>query len=364
MSFDYYLPRIDKLVLSKNKEFRILKGVASPAPIPPDDNEDAMTLYTIYLAPFVATTEDIRLKYNENRRYTMKDISRIDKRVESLEYYTSLNNIEGRAMGDSTKYEDGTDKTKYGIIGEGFKNFNIANYKDPDFNCSMDEGEMGPYVGNVPFGMKLTNNTGLRINDRTVTLDFTEEDMVIQPVTSNKLISVQPFLFAEFVGDLKLSPEMDFWVSEVLKPDVLRAPEIDDRIREIYNSERAAERVKEAAAQVQVPTPSTDAAGSISTTPGVSPPAANTALNIPMARPPLASLVPSIIFSALGFRIRNRSGFDNIRLLFPVRNVATPAPIPPAPSSPLPVYTAPLSAARTSGGGGAGIGGRTIVNMV
>jgi hypothetical protein len=350
LSFDYYLPRIDKLVLSKHKEFRILKGVSSPAPIPPDDTEDAMTLYTIYLAPFVSSTEDIRLKYNENRRYTMKDISRIDKRVESLEYYTSLNNIEGLAMGDSTKYEDGTDKAKYGIIGEGFKNFNIADYKDQDFNVSMEEGEMGPYVGNVPFGMKLLNTTNLKMNERTVTLNFTEEPMVAQTVTSNKLVSVQPFLFAQFIGDCTLSPEMDFWVSETLKPDVLRAPEVDDRIREIYNSERAAERVREPVPQPQVPTPTSNATSVITTTPGVDPPAANTTFNTPVATVSQSPLIPSLSFTVPKLTTTTtRSTFDSIRLLFPTLTVKTPAPIPPAPSSPLPVYTAPVTA--SSGGG-------------
>lgn len=354
ISFDYYLPRIDKLVLSKNKEFRILKGISSPTPIPPEDSDDAMTLYTIYLAPFVATIEDIRLKYNENRRYTMKDISRIDKRVQSLEYYTSLNNIEGMALADSSKYEDGTDKAKFGIIGEGFKNFNIADYKDPDFNCSMEEGEMGPYVGHVPFNMRELSMSGLRKNDRTVTLDFTEEVMVAQPVTSNKLVSVQPFLFAQFIGDVKLSPEMDYWVSEELRPDVLRAPEIDSRIREIYNSERAAEKVIEPPVQVTVPTPSSNAANLIVTVPGSDPPSnpvTDLIVNIPPVFPPL---VPSIPFTPPKLKKKKRSIFDNIKLLFPVVNAPAPAPVPPTPPTTLPVYTAPVTATRTlsSGGGG------------
>lgn len=366
LSFDYYLPRIDKLVLSKNKEFRIVKGVSSPAPIPPDDTEDAMTLYTIYLAPFVSSSEDIRLKYNENRRYTMKDISRIDKRVQSLEYYTSLNNIEGLAMGDSTKYADGTDKAKYGIIGEGFKNFNIADYKDEDFNVSMEEGEMGPYVGNVPFGMKLLGNTGLRMNERTVTLDYTEEPMVAQTVTSNKLVSVQPFLFAQFIGDCTLSPEMDFWVSETLKPDVLRAPEIDDRIREIYNSERAAEKAREPVPQPQVPTPTSDASSVITTTPGVDPPAANTVFNTPVATTSSSPLIPSLSFTIRGKHKKKavKSIFDNIKLLFPVVQATAPAPIPPAPSSPLPVYTATVTAPTSGGGAGSRFGISSLVNMV
>ena len=364
LSFDYYLPRIDKLVLSKNKEFRIIKGVSSPQPIPPDDSEEAMTLYTIYLPPFVASYEDVRLRYNENRRYTMKDISRIDKRVQSLEYYTSLNNIEGMALSDSSKYEDGTDKAKFGIIGEGFKNFNIADYKDPDFNCSMEEGEMGPYVGHVPFNMRELTLTGLRKNERTVTLDYTEEPMVVQPVTSNKLISVQPFLFAQFIGDVRMSPEMDYWVSEELRPDVLRAPEIDTRVREIYNSERAAERVIEAAPQPTVPTPTSNAGSLITTTPGNDPPAANTIFTLPVLLPTVPPMVPSIPFTPPKKK-KKKSIFDNIKLLFPVVNTPAPAPIPPAPPTTLPVYTAPVTATRTVSGGGGGFRSEfTRINMV
>jgi hypothetical protein len=143
-----------------------------------------------------------------------------------------------------------------------------------------------------------------------------------------------------------------------LKPDVLRAPEIDDRVREIYNSERAAEKAREPVPQPQVPTPSRDASGTITTTPGVDPPVSNPLLAVPMAPAPISSLIPSVIFgnAVTTTRKKRRSLFDNIKLLFPVRNVVAPAPIPPAPSSPLPVYTAPISAPRSGGGGGSRIG--------
>ena len=342
LSFDYYLPRIDKLVLTKNKEFRIIKGVSSPAPIPPDDADDAMTLYTIYLPAFVATVDDIRLRYNENRRYTMKDISSIDKRVESLEFYTSLNNIEGLAMGDSTKYEDGTDKLKFGVIGEGFKNFNIADYKDPDFNCSMEEGEMGPYIINAPVGMKVVSTTNVQENGRTLSLSYTEEPMVSQPVTSNKLVSVQPFLFAQFIGDITMSPEMDFWVSEELKPDVLRAPEIDSRVREILNAERITDRIVELEKKATVPTPVNNAAGVISTTPGVDPPGTTATVPVQIPAPiPVVTTIPITPIKPAPSGI-----FDQLRNLFPVAPKTPPAPIPPAPTA---VYTAPI---RLSGGGG------------
>jgi hypothetical protein len=328
LSFDYYLPRIDKLVLTKNKEFRILEGISSAQPIPPDDSDDAMTLYTIYLPPFVSRVSDIRLKYNENKRYTMKDISRIDKRVQQMEYYTALNNIESMAMYDETKYEDGTEKAKFGIIGEGFKNFNIADYQNPDFNVTMDDGEMMPYIINRPYGLKLVSATSVDTKHKTLSTTYTEEEMISQPVTSNKLISVQPFLFAQFIGDVNLSPDMDYWVSETLAPDVLRAPEIDGRVREIFNAERIANQIEEGTATVTVPNPTTNAANQISTTAGGDPPAANPDFDQPVINP----TPPLVITRDPLDTWRTRSIFDVVRTLVTVREPAPQPTITPVPT--------------------------------
>ena len=226
LSYSYYLPRIDKLVLSKNKEFRMIQGIAAAKPVPPEDSDDAMTLYNVYLPPYVANVSDIRLKYIENRRYTMKDISSIDKRVNSLEYYTALSNIESTALNDPTSYEDGTDKAKYGIIGEGFSNYNIADYKNPDFTAIMENGTAVPAQVAKVERLSLVSHSSTTDNDKTITLDYTEVPAIIQDVTSGDGVSVQPFLFAQFTGHVVLTPEVDPWVSEVLKPEVVRPPEV------------------------------------------------------------------------------------------------------------------------------------------
>ena len=72
---------------------------------------------------------------------------------------------------------------------------------------------MMPYINNKPYGLRMISSSNITKHRKTLCLDYTEETMVEQPVTSNKLISVQPFLFAQFVGEVNLSPDMDFWVS-------------------------------------------------------------------------------------------------------------------------------------------------------
>jgi len=225
LSFDYYLPRIDKLVLSKDKEFRVIKGKSAPQPLPPEDTDEAMTMYTIYLPPYVPDVREVRTKYHENKRYTMKDISRIDKRLDRVEYFTSLNNVEKLAMADKTQYEDGTEKEKYGLVGENFKNFNIVDYKNPDFNVALEDGFMIPSMKVYSLGLKPFGINNASVNRKTVCLSYTEVPAITQSLASDKSVSVQPFLFGQFNGSISLTPETDMWVSETLKPEVITVPE-------------------------------------------------------------------------------------------------------------------------------------------
>lgn len=322
VSYRYYLPRIDKLVLSKNKEFRIIEGISSPAPIPPADEEGSMTLYNIYLPPYVSNVSDIRLKYFENKRYTMKDISGIDKRLAAVEYYTALNNIENMALGDVTQYEDGTNKEKYGIIGENFKNYNIADYKNKDFTVNLKENSLMPYMISRPHDLSVVSVSNATENEKTITLSYTETPAISQNVTSNKTLSVQPFLFAQFIGTMKLTPELDYWASEELKPEVIRGPEVTTIIKEITHSVTVQEKVIEKEIIVTVPTPTTNANSVVTTTPGTD------------TGPP-ANIVPVIVV-------------DPPPVLPPEPIEPQPPKAPPVPYMP-PLYTGPSTAYASSG---------------
>lgn len=274
VSFDYYLPRIDKLVLSKNKEFRIIKGVSDPRPLPPADESDSMTLYQIYLPPFVTNVGDIRLKYIENKRYTMKDIAKLDKRIERVEYYTALNNIETKALDDTSQYEDGTEKEKFGIIGENFDNFNISDYRHPDFNVSMDENSMTPFFKNKVSNLKLVSTNNADENERTITLAYTETPAITQSLVSGTTTQIQPFLFATFIGDMKLKPEVDSWIAVDLPPEIIKPPEyVSETIEpEITKTMVIVERCRARTTIVTVPTQAVNNSPALTEVPFTDPP--------------------------------------------------------------------------------------------
>lgn len=225
LSFSYYLPRIDKLVLSKDKEFRVIQGVSAARPIPPSDVDDAMTLFQINLPPYVSNIGAAALKYFSNRRFTMKDIAAINNKVNNIAYLLTLNSMEKVAMADPTQYEDGTDKPKYGVFGENFLDFKIADYTNRDFNAAVEGKTLSPANIFTVTGLKKISGTSVTENMKTVSLSYTETPAITQGVAADKAVSIQPFLFGQFNGTVELYPDTDYWKSEILKPEVIAPPD-------------------------------------------------------------------------------------------------------------------------------------------
>ena len=96
MTFDYdfYLPRIDKLILLPDGNFDLCKGKPARQPIPPVHKGMGMEIGTILLPAYLRETDEARVYLKDNRRYTMRDIGDLTDRIENLETVTSLNLLE------------------------------------------------------------------------------------------------------------------------------------------------------------------------------------------------------------------------------------------------------------------------------
>jgi len=220
-TYNYYVPRIDVLALSRDKEFKIVQGTPSIFPVRPKISDDVMALYNIYVPAYTANVSEIGLEYIENKRYTMRDIGNIEKRVENLEYYTSLNVLELQAKNETVLYQGNViEKEKYGIIVDDFSDFSVVDTGSSDLASNLSEANLGPYRVITPLKLNLTSSSNIKTNDRTISLNYTEEACIVQD-TATKSISVQPYEFAQFYGSMTLYPETDYWYSRTLLPEVI-----------------------------------------------------------------------------------------------------------------------------------------------
>ena len=121
IGYEYYLPRIDKVVIGVNGEISVIKGVSSDDPKVPINVEDAMDIATIELPAYLYNTDDAVIKVVDNRRYTMRDIGKLEDRIENLEVITSLSLLELDTKTFQVRDVDNLDRFKSGFFVDDFK---------------------------------------------------------------------------------------------------------------------------------------------------------------------------------------------------------------------------------------------------
>ena len=229
LDYQYYLPRIDKVVLDKTKIFQIIQGSPSITPVAPEDTSTGMTLYILSYPPYVTDIEDIDVRQIDHRRYTMRDIGSIDKRVQNLEYYTALSLLEQETLSklDLTILDSqNLPRFKNGIIVDSFIGHSIADVTNGDYKASIDrvKRELRPSLKisahKLNFDSANSSNYTLSNNGYLLSLSANNVSFIQQPKAS-RAVNVNPFNVLNFLGKIGLYPPSDIWIDTQTRPAVL-----------------------------------------------------------------------------------------------------------------------------------------------
>lgn len=221
---EYYLPRADIIQINKDGMIYPKYGVASDQPALPNPDPDSMVLYHVFLNAYTYNLSDVKTKFIENKRFTMRDIGRLETRIENLEVYTALSMLEKSAKDLSVKDADGLDRFKNGMIVDDFKQYQAADLPSNEFRAAMNrtDGVMRPRfkTGNFQMVPSKEKSTGVRWHGNVATLPYTTVVFSENPYAT-KHISVNPYFQFAKVGKLVLSPNMDTWTDVTHKPEVI-----------------------------------------------------------------------------------------------------------------------------------------------
>ena len=232
-----YLDRIDGLFLNKRGEFIIKEGNSSLNPSKPDPIGDAIPLYYMYIPAFTQSSKDVRITPIDNRRYTMRDIGKLEKRIERLEYYTLLSVLEQQALNMQVTDSVGVSRFKSGFIVDNFETHKIGSLRSLDYKCAIDtqQSVMRPQSKEDSFGLVEVNTRNdqravagyARKGDR-VTLPYTELEL-LGNAFATKTVNPNPFVVLQYVGDSFLAPGVDSWY------DTSVAPLVSDNNTNLYS---------------------------------------------------------------------------------------------------------------------------------
>jgi hypothetical protein len=116
-------------------------------------------------------------------------------------------------------------KDVYGIVTDNFYDYSIAdNSTNTDTFANIGEGTLEAYKVYNTYGLNFYSSTGAHSkNGKTYTVDYSETPAVTQNTVTRGIV-VQPFSFGEFRGELKLTPETDYWFSDSIPPVIIGPP--------------------------------------------------------------------------------------------------------------------------------------------
>ena len=234
LSYDYYLSRADRVCINKEGVVTVVQGAPADTPQLPENLSGTLNIANIALPAYVYSADDVRVDFVEHKRYQMSDISRLERRISNLEYYTSLTSLETATVNSFIPDANGLNRFKSGVFVD---NFTELLPQDPEIGIrnSIDKarGILRPSHYTTALSMQLATSaisgigtttdpnederfasvqgTGVRRSGQIMTLDYTEVEFVKNPYATRSE-SVTPFLVQFWTGNLSLEPNVDVWV--------------------------------------------------------------------------------------------------------------------------------------------------------
>jgi hypothetical protein len=224
-----YVGRIDKVVLDSFGKFNVLKGVPAFIPKESEDPKEGLVLATVAIPPYTKSAKDVIVTQRDNRRYTMNDIGKLERRISNLEYYVTLSLLEkDTAQLQIIDETTGLDRFKNGFIVDQFTGHGIGDVRNEDYKVSIDNitKTLRPMhyttalevVEDLSSGSDRGNKNYQKTGD-LITLPYTENSYIFNN-NATRTMDIHAISMGAFKGQVTLYPEGDNWKSINRRPDL------------------------------------------------------------------------------------------------------------------------------------------------
>jgi len=139
----YYKGRISKVYVNNAGVFGINDGVPAQAgnqrAESPPTKPDTLEIAELNIPPYPSLPSEVKIRLLKNKRFTMRDVARINERLERLEYFTALSFLEKQATDTTELDNDGLDRFKNGILVDPFTGWSVASTSEDGKDCAIDK---------------------------------------------------------------------------------------------------------------------------------------------------------------------------------------------------------------------------------
>ena len=230
--FEFFLPKRATLFLTKEGQFKVVEGVSAELPQLPKDLDSALKLASLFIPAFTFSPKEVQIERFKTQRFTMKDIGRLQERIENVEYYTALSLLEkDTASFEVRNNQTGLNRFKSGFVVDNFSGHRVGDALNQDYKIAVDQDnqQLRPKAISKNVQLQLPNNltsavgvktsigTGLAKTGDLITLDYDETVMFTQPFAT-RVENIQPYLVAGFTGKITITPTGDEWFETEVAP--------------------------------------------------------------------------------------------------------------------------------------------------
>ena len=221
---EYYMSRIDSVVLDEFGVISLYKGGEAENPSRPD----VSGLYALnnVLVPGnqlnITGNNSIQLQDVSNKNYTMRDIANIDKKIDRLVDLVSVSLLESEAKDFFIPDASGNNRFKNGILVDSFKSLVVGELSDPEFKAAIDKTRTvaTPAVTQFPVDLKIGSSSGANLFQDIATLadNGTRVTIIDQPYATAFRNCVSNFY--SYQGKTSILPPFDAGYNVIKNPAV------------------------------------------------------------------------------------------------------------------------------------------------
>ena len=240
----YYKGRISKVYINTAGVFGINDGVPAQAgnqrAESPPTKPDTLEIAELTIPAYPSLPSEVKIRLLKNKRFTMRDVARMNERLERLEYFTALSFLEKQATDTTELDNDGIDRFKNGILVDPFTGWAVASTSDDGKDCAIDKKNKL-----LTCLQDNANTTGLRYSTTGTTTSTTTKN------AGNKIML--PYTEIEAKGlkqdkasrQLRLAEELNF----IWNGDLIAVPFTDNFFQttndptknQVYNDDQGAD---------------------------------------------------------------------------------------------------------------------------
>lgn len=242
---EFYLPRTDAIYVDQKGNFGVTVGVSGLAALTPKVPDLSMRLYNLHVPAYTPSAKGVNVEYIDNRRYTMRDIGKLETRIENLEFYTTLSQLESSAEAIQVFDDAGLPRFKNGIAADPFVDWRLTDLSSREQSASIDPnngGQLRPEMMMQSLGAQHSSDNAHHlagvISQVNGPIPVAEAAQFSLPTVgtivsrsqpyATRDINVNPYAVYTWQGFVSLKPTADVW-KDIQYADPIIVNETDDQ---------------------------------------------------------------------------------------------------------------------------------------